>query len=330
MLKSSVVVATYNGSEFIREQLDSIAAQSRLPDEIVISDDGSNDDTIAVCRAFSSEIQIEVRIFESGENLGYARNFERAISRCRGDLVFLCDQDDVWRPNKIEHMTALLEQSPGINVAIHDLEYCDTDLNRSGHTKLQRLRSYTDPARSYVTGMATVVRRAFASLCYPMPDGIGLGHDDWLHRCAFALSTKAIDDAVLADYRRHESNATTGHLNSPERSSWAENQRHQLSVSSHRALSRNLAIQVAIGFWLESMKDRIDVQMGEGAADRALMHVSRAARLTRNRLAVLESLPVLRPVYVLRELALGTYAEFSGFKSAFKDLIRGGKAPLEE
>src|SRR4051812_29809463 len=98
----SVAMATYNGAEFIRDQLRSLALQKRLPDELVVSDDGSTDDTVDILEAFAETAPFPVRISVNRENLGFTRNFERAILGCGGDIIYICDQDDVWFPNKIQ------------------------------------------------------------------------------------------------------------------------------------------------------------------------------------------------------------------------------------
>ena len=92
----SIALATYNGAVYLKEQLESIAAQTRTPDELVISDDQSTDDTLRVIEEFAATAGFPVRLSVNEANLGIAKNFEKAISLCRGDLIFLSDQDDVW------------------------------------------------------------------------------------------------------------------------------------------------------------------------------------------------------------------------------------------
>ena len=97
----SIALATYNGSRYIREQLDSIALQTRLPDELIISDDASTDDTLDIARDFARHVPFPVKIYKNQERLGSTRNFEIAILYCSGNLISLCDQDDIWYPNKL-------------------------------------------------------------------------------------------------------------------------------------------------------------------------------------------------------------------------------------
>src|SRR5688500_18132345 len=100
-LSLSVALASYNGERYIGEQLDTIAQQTRLPNELIISDDASTDSTWSIVRDFAERAPFPVRLLQH-ERFGSARNFEIAIQACRGDVIFLCDQDDIWYPNKIE------------------------------------------------------------------------------------------------------------------------------------------------------------------------------------------------------------------------------------
>ena len=98
----SVAMCTYNGERFLPQQLASIAAQTRLPDELVVCDDRSTDRTVAIVREFAASVPFPVKVFENERNLGYSANFEAAIRRCEGDLIALSDQDDIWYPQHLE------------------------------------------------------------------------------------------------------------------------------------------------------------------------------------------------------------------------------------
>src|ERR687894_3003245 len=98
----SVAMCTYNGARFVAEQLASVAAQTRPPDELVVCDDGSTDETCRLVEEFAARAPFPVRLFVNERNLGSTRNFGRAVALCEGDLVALSDQDDVWHPEKLE------------------------------------------------------------------------------------------------------------------------------------------------------------------------------------------------------------------------------------
>lgn len=114
----SVCMGTYNGERYIEEQLQYILNQTRQPDEVIICDDCSKDDTVKIVKAFleKHELQEKWKLVCNEENKGYPRNFYYAMSLCHGDIVFLSDQDDVWSNEKIEYMCNRMEQNEKIKV----------------------------------------------------------------------------------------------------------------------------------------------------------------------------------------------------------------------
>lgn len=125
----SIAMCTYNGEKYIKEQLESIINQSTQPDEIIICDDGSTDRTIDIVKAVLKSWNGRWRVFENEHNLGYKKNFQKAISLCGSDIIFLSDQDDVWNANKIEIMMKVFQDNPYILLAFHDSEIVDDHLN---------------------------------------------------------------------------------------------------------------------------------------------------------------------------------------------------------
>ncbi|HEX5670966.1 MAG TPA: glycosyltransferase, partial [Sulfuricurvum sp.] len=105
----SVVIATYNGSAYLREQLDSIAEQSIQPFEIIIQDDCSNDDTVSIIQEYIPRLPIQLEI--NHQNIGYIHNFELALSKASGDFIALCDQDDIWEVTKLEQLLSNIGSS---------------------------------------------------------------------------------------------------------------------------------------------------------------------------------------------------------------------------
>src|SRR5690625_4797540 len=100
-LTLSVALCTCNSTRYLREQLDSIATQTRAPDELVIYDDASSDDTLIMVKHFARDAPFPVTIQCNEKNLGPTANFQLAIESCQGDLIALCDHDDVWHPDKL-------------------------------------------------------------------------------------------------------------------------------------------------------------------------------------------------------------------------------------
>lgn len=108
----SVALCVYNGEKFLKQQLESISTQTVLPDELIISDDASNDNSVQIVKEFSeANPAINCKLFLNGYNIGYIKNFEKAILNTSGDIIFLCDQDDVWQINKIERVQNILNDN---------------------------------------------------------------------------------------------------------------------------------------------------------------------------------------------------------------------------
>ena len=108
----SVVMATYNGTRFLSEQLDSLFAQTRIMDELIIYDDASNDDTLSILRDYQHRYPSIIKIFIQKQRVGYIRNFADALRMSEGEFIFLCDQDDIWSPDKIRYMVTWLSAHP--------------------------------------------------------------------------------------------------------------------------------------------------------------------------------------------------------------------------
>jgi len=210
--KISIALASYNCESYIRAQLDSFGAQTRLPDELVVCDDCSSDATMEIVQQFTYMAPFVVRTVINDKNVGYIENFSNALELCSGDIVFLSDQDDVWLPTKLSTMEHFFVDHPAVQLAIHDLAYCKEDLTPIGQTKIERMCGTFNLYDSYVVGMASAIRGDFLRRCLPIPKYAGLTHDRWLHLCANALGRKSIVEHVLALHRRHGGNVTSDSL----------------------------------------------------------------------------------------------------------------------
>lgn len=125
-MKCSVAMSTYNGELFLSQQLDSILAQTRPVDEIVISDDASSDKTMEILLGYqAANPKIEWKILPAQQNQGFRKSFRRAIMHCSGELIFLCDQDDIWVPEKVEIMERRFLENPGMLSLISDFRTID-------------------------------------------------------------------------------------------------------------------------------------------------------------------------------------------------------------
>lgn len=124
-MKISVVVSTYNGSEYIIEQLESLRQQSRQADEVLIFDDASKDATPTLIKQYIEKNNLHTwKFIVNEENIGWRRNFIQGMKKCSGELIFLCDQDDIWNFEKLKKMSAVMENN--LNIGLLASTYIET------------------------------------------------------------------------------------------------------------------------------------------------------------------------------------------------------------
>ena len=155
-----------------------------MPDEIIVCDDVSVDNTITILEAFQKAAPFRVCIVRNKTNLGYTKNFEQALSLCTGDIVFFSDQDDVWLPNKISTIEKVFRVNPDISVVIHDVELVNEKLETSGLTKLGQVLSGGFSDEDFISGTLSAVRKDLLSVVLPFPDGVFGTYDGWIHEVA--------------------------------------------------------------------------------------------------------------------------------------------------
>ena len=219
-LKISVAMATYNGAKFIEQQLKSIINQTRSVDEIVISDDGSNDDTLQIVRKILESTEaagIDFVILTDNPRHGYCGNFEHAISHCTGDYIFLADQDDIWLPDKVERILYVYVSNPNLQCVFHKVKNIDKNNNPLSNCDnyidfkegIITQRDYLEQATSgpLCAGMVMCISKHLLDTALPFPLILGL-HDQWLVFCALCVGDCYYIDEVLALYRYHENNVT--------------------------------------------------------------------------------------------------------------------------
>lgn len=214
----SIALCTFNGARYLEPQLESIAGQTRLPDELIIADDGSSDDTLAVLSRWSAEHpQLAVRVLPPTTHLGVTANFERAIAATSGDIIVLSDQDDVWSPARIENAVAALGGQPF--GALHtDAELIDGDGHRLGETLFGRLgmtaheRSAlltsdlfsTYLRRNLATGATMAFTRSVWEMARPLPST--WVHDEWIAMIAASCDGLRCLEEPAIQYRIHGAN----------------------------------------------------------------------------------------------------------------------------
>lgn len=201
----SVCIATYNGGKYIKEQLDSILTQLGKDDEVIVSDDSSTDDTLAIVESYhdSRLIVLANQKFHSP-----ILNFENALKHVSGDYIFLSDQDDIWEMNKVKVMLPYLSQYSLIvsNCSIIDK---DGNLIRESYfnSEVQRTGILKNLIRNNYLGCCMAFKREVLDIALPFPSKIAM-HDIWLGLCASAFFSTIFIPNKLICYRRHGNNAS--------------------------------------------------------------------------------------------------------------------------
>ncbi|MFZ1086599.1 MAG: glycosyltransferase family 2 protein [Terracidiphilus sp.] len=214
-LRISVALCTCNGERYLQEQLKSISAQTRLPDEVVICDDNSADSTREILSSFAASAPFRVRVEHNLSRLGSTHNFERAIRFCTGDLIALCDQDDMWGAEKLSIQAARFENDPAIGGLFSNAALIDSESNSIGRTLWQSIDFSPVQQRliqagqavnvllsqSVVTGATLMFRAEFIPIFCPIPSS--WVHDGWI---AWVIALRSKLDLVpepLISYRIH-------------------------------------------------------------------------------------------------------------------------------
>ena len=212
----SVAMCTYNGSKYLQEQLYSIAKQIRLPDELVVCDDGSTDSTFQMLEEFKKRASFPVRIYRNKIRLGATKNYEKAITLCEGNIIALCDQDDVWLPHKIEKLEHIFKSNPDAGYVFSDAIVVDEKLFPFRYT-LWKYVLFTEGQRknfkqghqievlinhNVVTGAAMAFQKELRNWILPIPEK--WVHDEWIALLASAGGAKGIFmEESFIKYRIH-------------------------------------------------------------------------------------------------------------------------------
>lgn len=324
----SVALCTYNGARFVGEQMRSILEQTRPAAELVISDDGSTDGTLAIVEATIAEYRAQhpdavpvVRILEGDAPRGVAANFEYAMRACTGDLIALSDQDDVWHPDRLERLVAAFDATPDATLLHSNARLVDAEGRDLGTTLFAALgvssaeRAEVAAGRGYeallrrnlATGATTILRASVRDLALPIPPG--WIHDEWLAIVAAATGRTAIVDGPLTDYRQHGGNQigarrpTAGDL---------------LARLREPREPRNARLLERAGSLVERLRSVPGVSTADlAAAEQKLEHERRRSALPRARVA--------RIGRVLASMRRGDYARFgNGAKDVLRDLVQPG------
>lgn len=223
MMKTSVALCTYNGEKFLHQQIDSILAQTESVHEIIVCDDGSTDHTKSILTEYQNQFPNLFRIYYNENNLGSIKNFEKAISLCTGDIIFLSDQDDVWNKRKIEVCLNYFQRHPNIEVI------CSNGFIIDDHGKtLEKYTVWDIPSflqqenkeidffkvfsivGNIATGASMAVRKDFSKAVMPFPLIKDFHHDEWLAITSAEDKKFGFLNEKLFSYRVHNSQQVGG------------------------------------------------------------------------------------------------------------------------
>jgi glycosyltransferase involved in cell wall biosynthesis len=337
----SIALCTYNGSRYLKEQLESIAGQTRPPDELIIRDDRSTDDTVEIARRFAETASFLVQVHVNSENVGSTRNFELAIEDCSGDIIALSDQDDLWMPRRLERLESEFAADPRVGLVFSDAELTDENLSPLGvrlwrETFKRRDQGEFEAGRAVdvllqynvVTGATMAFRSSLRPAILPIPKLTEFIHDGWISLVAALTSRVRFVREPLIKYRQHPGQQLGAGL-----SRWGipRLERFRLTVESRSRTSQRL------NEFLEVFSDaKLDVLRGVAldrlaVPDRAeleRMIIETQARIDDNvehlkRRLALPNSRVKRLPQVLDEWRTGRYYVHSrGWQSVLLDVVR--------
>lgn len=328
-MKISIALCTYNGASFIGEQLQSIARQTRLPDELVVCDEGSSDATLKIVAEFSTRAPFKVVYARNERQLGITKNFDRAIARCSGDVIFLCDQDDVWLEHKIETLMQPFECHDNVGLVFSDAILTDAQLNPFNYTMWdtveltprRQARVNRGQAlailvrRNVVTGATLAFRAHLRESILPIPTCCF--HDAWVAAVSAMQSRVIAIRTPLILYRQHGANAIGG-----IRLSRLARLRYALGLSPEWF---DLEIERA-----RILRDMLRRRAGQGEIAPHLADIERRIVHLEGRRATFDLAFVARTRLVTREVFSLRYSAYSGglkaaLFAAVLDLVgRGG------
>jgi glycosyltransferase involved in cell wall biosynthesis len=316
----SVALCTYNGSQYLPDQLHSIAQQTRLPDELIIADDRSTDDTLKIIDDFKRSAGFPVHININHKNLGVTPNFEQAISLCTGDIIVLSDQDDWWHPEKLRHILAEFSKSPKVGLVFSNAEMVDESLRPLGYCLWERVGFHSDKQlqaikgnlfslllkENYVTGATMAFRSHFRRAILPIP--LNFVHDAWIAVIISAMADVVLIPDPLIKYRLHAGNQigvmTLGFAGRWRRALKADENTYVTQAEGYSRVLERLAV----------MRDAPKIAHRINEVQGKLNHLHQRAKMRQE--------PMARFVLAFKELVHLRYHHYSsGWASFAKDVF---------
>ncbi|HEV2859955.1 MAG TPA: glycosyltransferase family 2 protein [Pyrinomonadaceae bacterium] len=322
IMRLSVALCTYNGEQYLAEQLDSLAAQTRPPDELVACDDHSTDRTPDIIRDFAARAPFPVHLHVNPDNVGSTRNFDRAVRLCRGEVIALCDQDDVWHPLKLGRFEEVFSTDPSVGLVFTDAEVVDESLRPTGarlwdatfdpeeRRLMKEGRAFDVLAQhNVVTGATMAFRSRLRDVALPIPDSDAFIHDGWIALTVAAVSRVEALAEPLVKYRQHAGQQIgVGAAGAARDGTPAARARYYAGEAEK----------------LERLRERLLAARGldDGSLDSRVKRAGELAAHYRVRGGLLKTRRERLPL-VLRELLTLRYHRYSkGLSSAALDLLR--------
>lgn len=322
ILSVSVAMCTYNGAAFIEEQLISIMKQTRKPDELIICDDKSQDNTLEILHSFAVSSGLNVRIQLNKVNIGYTSNFEQALSLCNGDLIFMADQDDIWYPEKIEIVCEIFKKHNDIVGVTHDGRLVDTSGKWHGTYKnKQIIRGYGENHK-VITGALSCIKRQALKYLIPFPPVEG--HDNWIsYFFSYFPEFWFFSAACLEDIRRHNSNTSEWIANSFKSINKIDVFMVQICTSTANDYTDRLVMNKFLSERLQNYSNKNYQPLNQYSINNSIaqLNVERKAILDRQGIAQQRS-KLIRWYQSFCLLYSGGYKYFNGWKSFLRDLTR--------
>jgi glycosyltransferase involved in cell wall biosynthesis len=204
----SIALCTYNGAAYLEQQLDTLLTQTYKNIEIIVVDDRSTDDTWAILTDYADHFP-QFKIHKNENNLGFVKNFERAATLCTGELIALCDQDDLWHPEKIALQVEAIKDNM---LVYHDSEFINEDGTSMGKKISDKMNFYRgDEPEAFlffncVSGHAILMKRELLDEALPLKEGYF--HDWWLAYVATNMGSIDFIPQCLVQYRQHDKSDT--------------------------------------------------------------------------------------------------------------------------
>jgi glycosyltransferase involved in cell wall biosynthesis len=269
MISVSIAMATYNGEKHIRRQLDSLSLQSHLPSELVITDDCSEDSTIAIIDEFAKTASFPVNIYRNESRLGFRANFMRAASLCQSELISFCDQDDYWYPQKIA-VSVKPFNDPEVLLTYHNADVVTGEGKRIGSLAASVGQAWSPWLP--VLGFTEVFRRSLLRLSDLWPSSLDKSagsrpsaHDQWFFFLASVFGKTSYLEEPLVAYVQHKNNAVG--WKKRQLAEMVRNRADEVSVYAEAAESRAAILKMVAtydleGAWKERATEAADYYLG--------------------------------------------------------------------